>query len=153
MTSGDSNLIFRKGELKDLDQLKQLVDQHKAELGFVIRGALLKSIESSELMVTVDDDCLVGFVHYRHRLDGQTTLYNIVVRKSNRGSGIGRRLIAALTNEAYKKGQQVIRLKCPSNLSANEFYRRNGFELSSVEEGKLKPLNVWSKELKNNPAK
>src|SRR5690606_10426090 len=90
MTSGDNKLSFRKGELKDLDQSKQLVDQHKTELGFVIRGALLKSIESSELLVTIDDDdCLVGFVQYRHRLDGQTTLYNIVVNKANRDRGIG----------------------------------------------------------------
>lgn len=145
MTSGSNNgIVFRKAALTDLDSLKKLVDQHKTELGFVIRGALAKSIENSEVIVAIEQNGeVIGFVQYRHRKDEQTTLYNIVVVSSHQRQGIGHQLIDRLENEARAHQKQFILLKCPAGLPANDFYRDYGFTLHTIENGKNRALNVW----------
>lgn len=145
MTSGNSSqLTLRKATLQDLDSIKTLVDQHKTELGFVIRAALEKSIGTSEVIVAVDlKGNLVGFVHYRHRKDGQTTLYNIVVKPVCQGQGIGSKLLDWLSQESRERKQEFILLKCPIHLPANEFYQDYGFTVSTTEKGKKRPLNIW----------
>jgi hypothetical protein len=37
----------------------------------------------------------------------------------------------------------AIRLKCPLDLPANDFYRHYGFTLTGQELGKRRPLNRW----------
>jgi len=145
MTFGDnSGLMVRKAKLADLDEIKLLVDQHKLELGFVVRAALMRSINSSEVMVAIsENEKIVGFVHYRHRKDGQTTLYNILVRHDFQGHGVGERLVAELAKEAVVRSQKMILLKCPVELKANDFYRKLGFTLEGTLDGKKRPLNVW----------
>ncbi len=143
MTFG-SEINLYKATLADLDEIKRIVDDHKQELGFVIRPALAHSIDKSELIVAkLSSERVVGFAHYRHRKDGQTTLYNLVVIDEFRRKSIATRLIEALEAEARTLGQQFILLKCPSDLIANHFYKAIGYELIDLEDGKHKRLNIW----------
>lgn len=144
MTSGNnSHFSIRKAALDDLDAIKQLADQHREELGFVLRPALEKAITDQELLVAEAEELIVGFVHYHHRQDLQTTLYHIAVREERRSQGIGRALIEALSIESSKRGRHQILLKCPKNLTANSFYANTGFSLTHAERGKKRELNVW----------
>jgi N-acetylglutamate synthase-like GNAT family acetyltransferase len=147
MTCGDSfgdlHLSIRKGVHEDIPALKGLADQHKRELGFIVQGALKTSIDKSELLVAIWNGVVCGFVHYRHRNDGQTTLYNIVVSEDRRYCGIGRRLLKTLIQEAHTRQMQAILLKCPLDLPANSFYAKCGFVLIHTELGKFRPLNIW----------
>lgn len=144
MTSGGANFSIRKAGREDIPAIKRLADQHKTELGFIIRGALQKSIEQQELLVAEDEaGQICAFVQYRHRKDDQTTLYNIVVAQSERTTGIGRALIDALSAEARALHKHFILLKCPQELSANEFYRHYGFVLQEIDTGKHRALNIW----------
>lgn len=150
MTSGsnDARRVIRKAALGDLSEIKALVDLHKSELGFVISAALKASINSAELIVaTSREGFLLGFVHYRHRKDQQTTVYNLVVSQENQAHGVGTLLMDSLRNEAKSREQKYISLKCPQDLPANDFYRRYGFVVSSVEKGKNRPLYIWRLEL------
>lgn len=148
MTSGNSNLMYRKAVLADLETIKSLADQHKNELGFVVKAAFTKSIKASELILASDGNgALLGYVHYHHRKDGQTTLYSIVVDEAYRRQGIGERLVAQLEQEARDKGQVFILLKCPIELTANSFYQAGGFDLRATVEGKHRALNEWILEL------
>ena len=144
MTSGDKPFIIRKALSDDIDGIKQLADQHKTELGFVIRGALMKSINQGQLLVALDDrGKVVGFNQYRHRKDQQTTLYNIVVAEELRRSGIGSALLDELCIDASSAGKETIFLKCPQELPSNSFYESYGFTLLDVEQGKNRPLSLW----------
>ena len=144
MTFGN-DLKIRKAVQDDIPSLKALVDQHRHQLGFVLRSSLQTSIEREELLVAVNlSNSLIGLVQYRHRIDGQTTLYNIVVAPELQGIGIGRSLIDALKSEVKELGQKRILLKCPVDLPSNEFYRIYGFQLIATEEGKRRPLQIWS---------
>ena len=145
ITISGNEITLRKASLDDIDKIKSLVDKHKTELGFIIRPALINSIKGDELIVAVDPaDDVVGLVHYRHRKDRQTTLYNIVVRSDYRRHAIGSTLVDCLKHEAHSRGQYFISLKCPTTLSANEFYKALNFELNTVEDGKQRSLNIWN---------
>lgn len=143
LTSGSGKFQIRKGKLQDLDVIKRIADAHRNELGFIRRPALLQSIEREEVFVAVTETDLVGFVEYHHRRDQQTTLYHIVVVPEMRCCGIGNALFEALRVEASEKRKAFIRLKCPAELSANEFYASLGLERVTEENGKVRPLVVW----------
>ena len=136
-------ISIRKATRQDLRSLDALAAAHKDELGFVRRVALADSIQRGEILVAENDAHVIGFVHYRHRLNRQTTLYNIVVSPDRRRQGTGRRLVEALIQEVRSLGKQCIVLKCPSDLPANGFYARLGFHRWGEEPGKRRGLTLW----------
>jgi len=114
-------------------------------LGFVIKSALINSSERNKVVIAINaGDEIVGVVHYRHRKDGQTTLYSIVVDGTFRLNAVGRTRLYELKNEAVGKGQKSILLKCPTELAANKFYEAEHFSLVTTDAGKLRPLNIWT---------
>jgi ribosomal protein S18 acetylase RimI-like enzyme len=133
----------RKACAEDLDSIKALADANKSSLGFVLRPALAAGIQRGWLLVAEHAGHVIGFLHYRHRQDSQTTLYEICVDKAWRGNGVGRSLVQALAAESEAMGKVRIRLKAPTDLPANVFYRQVGFILAGVEWGKRRQLNVW----------
>ncbi len=143
MISGNVNITVRKATEDDLDKIKALADAHRQELGSVRRPALLEAIIRKEIIVAQNSEHLAGLVHYRHRQDTQTTLYDIVVAPDYRRLGIGKALIETLIAEARTLGKQTIVLKCPEELPANTFYKRLGFEQLREEPGKHRRLIVW----------
>ncbi len=146
MTSGSTDWVVRKAVLADLEQIKKIADQHKRELGFVVRRALERSIEGNEVLVTDRDfDGVTAFTQYHYRRDNHITLYNIAVIDGYRSLGLGTKMIDALVMESHlvHGNTQAIVLKCPSGLPANAFYEKLGFVLVSVEPGKHRALNIW----------
>lgn len=138
------NLVnIRKANLDDLESINIIANTHRRELGFVRKVTLAESISRKEILIIENDKHVIGFVHYHHRRDSQTTLYNIVVLPERRRQGIGKRLVDALVQEALSLGKQWIVLKSPSELPANEFYLGIGFHLWKKETGKRRKLNVW----------
>jgi ribosomal protein S18 acetylase RimI-like enzyme len=123
---------------------KILADANRDALGFIPRQKFEEAAEQQRGFVAIENDEVMGFVLYRHRkIDLQTTLSDICVRNGNRRLGIGRQLLEALIADSRTKSRQFIQLKCPVDLSANEFYRRMGFEVYAIEEGKKRKLNIW----------
>ena len=141
-TSGN-DFIVRRAEISDLDSVKTLVDEYRQELGFVLRPALAEQINKGEMLVAVQRGHLLGFVDYHRRRDRQLTLYHIAVHPKSLRQGIGRALLDALVTTANKTDCEKIYLKCPTELSANEFYRLYGFRLDETLNGRKRPLNVW----------
>ncbi len=138
---------IRKATLNDLDEIKALADANRYELGFVLRPALIRSINRKEVFVA-ENKSIMGFVEYHHRRDSQTTIYHIVVCKTYRRVGVGRALINAVIEEAKKFNKKYILSKCPIDLPANKFYEHLGFENSGISNGKNRKLVVWIKKLK-----
>jgi ribosomal protein S18 acetylase RimI-like enzyme len=120
-----------------------MANAHRRELGFVRKVTLAASIRQKEILVAENDGHIAGFVHYHHRRDTQTTLYNIVVSPEKRERGIGKRLVKALVTETQSCNKKWIVLKCPAELPANKFYRRIGFRRWRKEPGKRRTLIVW----------
>jgi len=138
---------IRKATLNDLDEIKALADENRYELGFVLRPALIRSINRKEVFVAERNKSIVGFVEYHHRRDSQTTIYHIAVCKTYRRVGVGRALINAVIEEAKKFNKKYILLKCPIDLPANKFYERLGFENFGICNGRNRKLIIWIKKL------
>jgi GNAT superfamily N-acetyltransferase len=82
-----------------------------------------------------------AFCHWHLRRDGQLTICEIIVLPDRQGEGIGREIVRRL---AGTEGATSILAKCPSDLPANEFYRRLGFAHEATETTKTgRQVNVW----------
>ena len=120
-----------------------MVNEHKNELGFVRKVTLDASLRQNEIFVAESDGKIVGFLHYHHRRDLQTTLYHVVVSLQQRRQGIGTLLLKSLIKESRSRNKRWIVLKCPVNSPANHFYHQIGFYHWRIEPGKRRALNVW----------
>lgn len=119
----------------DLDAVKKIADAHRKELGFVLRPALIDSIDKQELFVAKIDDEVVGFMHWHKRKDGWSTRYHLCVAKQARGQGIGKMLV----DEVPKPN----RGRCPIDNESNKFFKKIGAKFDGTEPGKKRRLNVW----------
>jgi ribosomal protein S18 acetylase RimI-like enzyme len=129
---------------KDLPSIKNISDNHRHELGFVLAPAIEASIADHEAWVAIDRKRIVGFIRFHHRQDGVTKIYEICVEPSSRYKGIGRTLLGVVATIARQKGQSKIALKCPVDLPANGFYEHLGFSACGLEDGKQRRLRFWS---------
>jgi N-acetylglutamate synthase-like GNAT family acetyltransferase len=135
--------IVREALAADISSVKRLFDQHRIELGFVLRPTLEKAVQAREVLVVVTKGQILGAVHFHHRHDKQTTLYHIAVSNSKHRKGIGTALIKALGEVCVVREQIHILLKCPADLSANLFYAHLGFQHERTESGKRRALHIW----------
>jgi len=142
-----SHVSIRKAKLQDLEAIKQIADANKEAIGFVMRPALAENIKRGWVLVAERAGVVVGFASYRHRRDEQTTLYEICVAEGQRGNGVGRALLEALTEEGHRLGKSYLRLKCPVDSEANAFYASLAFDQVGKEQGKAKELIKWEKAL------
>ena len=123
---------------------KKLADANRNIFGFITRGAFDEACLAGTLIVAVRGSEVIAFLRYHHRKrDLQTTLYDICVSESERGKGLGIQMLRMLIDYCYASNRATILLKCPSHLSANGFYQRNGFVCINTLVGKRQNLNVW----------
>ena len=137
--------ISQAKNLSDVDDVKHIADQHRAELGFHARQAYVDSLSKRQLLIGKIDDQIVGFTRYHHRQDNRTTLYEIAVTPDARGKGIGHRLIKALIADCQRVSSRCLRLSCPVELPANRFYEAVGFirSMRRSRRGRSRPLYEW----------
>lgn len=137
--------ISKAKDLSDVDVVKRIADQHRAELGFHARQAYVDSLNKNELLIAKKANQIVGFTRYHHRRDNRTTLYEIAIIPTTRGEGIGRKLIEALVADCQCVSSRCLRLSCPVELPANHFYEAIGFARSTrrSRRGRSRPLYEW----------
>ena len=125
-------------------EAKAIAATFPKELGFVNRAALQASEAVGEL------ECMpgVGFCHYHHRRDSQTTIYELAVLKKCQGQGWGRLLFYKVLCSAIEQGKSCIVAKCPEGNLSNGFYEHLGFRIVGVEPGKIRRLNRWQYDIK-----
>lgn len=126
-------------------ECKKISSKFSKELGFVNSAALNESASKNEVEVIPG----IGFVHFHHRRDGQTTIYSLAVLPEHQSQGWGRllfyRVLGSLVEHRNHSGAGEFNIlaKCPENLPSNEFYSHVGFKLTEVEKGKKRKLNIW----------
>lgn len=137
-------------KLKAIDlvaEAKAIASQFPHELGFVNSAALTESLDKKCLDVIPG----IGFIHWHHRRDGQTTIYSLAVSNFHQKQGWGRllfyRVLCSLVEYRNqhnpKQNKFCIVAKCPQDLQSNHFYQHLGFKLDGVEPGKKRSLNIW----------
>lgn len=127
----------------DLEGIKYLADMNRDQLGFIPRSVFAAGIANGWVIVALCNEDVIGFVHFRPRRDGWTTIYEICIDASTRRQGVGRTLLADLYGSTCAQGRSGLRLKCPADNEANRFYAALGMEQVGTEAGKRRPLFVW----------
>lgn len=128
--------MIRLAKEDDLDRIKQIANQNREFIGFVMKVVLKESIKNNSLFVYEKDNNIVGFVHFYKRLDGWNTLHELVVDKNYQKCGIGK--------ELYLSVPLPIRLKTTiDNINAIKFYENLGMKKIKIEEGKKRKLVVF----------
>jgi ribosomal protein S18 acetylase RimI-like enzyme len=129
----------------DVDAVKSIADAYRAELGFHTGQSFLESLSRRELLVARSEGRIVGFLRFHHTRAGHTTLQEIATSTNACRRGVGRRLVSELLSECRGRGSHVIRLSCPVELLANQFYASLGFRRSHrrSKAGKSRPLYQW----------
>ncbi|NEP55993.1 MAG: GNAT family N-acetyltransferase [Symploca sp. SIO2G7] len=134
-------------------EAKRIASKFPQELGFVNIRALEESDAKGCLEVLQD----IGFAHFHHRKDGQTTIYSLAVLPEYQKKGWGRLLFYRVLCSSIEAGCDAyggsrsdlrIFLKCPVDLKANSFYEALGFKLVGTDPGKKRPLNCWEYKIK-----
>jgi len=121
----------------DIAAAADVFQAHRDELGFVNRA----QCEEGDLVTVERNGKIVGAALGNHCVQKpQTTLYELAVLTEFRQEGIGTELVNKLASESPHKKMVA---KCPVGLSANEFYKANGWSCVDREDGKNRPLNIW----------
>ena len=109
-------VIRRAGEIKEKKKM--------------IFESLYDSAKAGELIL-----CDGGYCRWHLRRDKTITIYEIIATRP----GVGSEML-----ELLKTHGLPITAKCPSDLPANEWYSKRGFELVTTETTKSgRVLNVW----------
>lgn len=94
--------MIRLATEEDLVKIKQIANQNREFIGFVMNVALKESISKNSLLVYEVDNKVVGFAHFHKRLDGWNTLHELVVDKNYQGQGIGKELYLSCTSVKHR---------------------------------------------------
>lgn len=138
------DVCVRKAMLGDVDAIKRIADENRSSIGFLRRAVIEQATQSGEVFVATVTGKVVGFqIYYHRKTDGQTTLHSKCVMKHFRRRGIATQLVDAVSGEARSLRRGFLLLKCPADLSSNEFHRKYGFVKTRLEKGKKRDLNVW----------
>jgi ribosomal protein S18 acetylase RimI-like enzyme len=128
--------MIRLANEDDLDRIKQIANQNREFIGFVMKVALKESIKKNSLLVFEKENQIIGFVHFHKRLDGWNTLHELAVDKNYHKQGVGKELFSCVP--------LPIRLKTTEdNDNARKFYELNGMTPVKKEQGKKRKLIVF----------
>ena len=134
--------MIRPARTADASALVPLLGQ----LGYPLAGAEVARLLGELLrdpahlvLVAEEDGRIVGYVNANfrpqlHHLAPVGTIDELVVDEASRGRGIGERLVAAVLEEARRRGADVVEVATHERRErAREFYKRCGFEATSIK--------------------
>ena len=99
----------------------------------------LGQLDTRHYVAALDGDRVVGYAGLCDYPD-EGWVQTMAVAPSHRGSGLGARLLAALLEEAERRGQRTVSLEVRAgNLAAQRLYERHGFTRTGVRRGYYQP--------------
>jgi ribosomal protein S18 acetylase RimI-like enzyme len=123
---------------EDIPAIKQIANNYKNELGYVMIPALKRAIIKNELWVATMGQQIVGFVNWYLRRDSWATVYEIAVLPERKRMGIGKALLDAIP--------YPIQLKCTIDNPANKFYEQIGMQFIERQNGRKRQLNLYRRQ-------
>jgi len=128
------NLQFRKMTLNDVDEVMQIeLDAYPFPWTHGIFKDCLRS--GYECWVVEERGYIAGYMVFSIGA-GESHLLNVCVEDSYRRQGLGKILLRKLYQLAFGQGAEAVFLEVrPSNVSALELYKAEGFEQIGVRKG------------------
>lgn len=119
---------IRRGEPDDLDQVIAMAQGSETAAHWREHDYSAIFQTKRILFIAESGKRIVGFV-VAHDIAGEWELENIVVAADEQRHGVGKRLVAALVEEASKNAAEFIFLEVrESNIAARSLYESSGFQ-------------------------
>jgi len=134
MTEPAATVVLRQMTVEDLPQVMALEREIFPDpwTEGMMRGELADQPRTRHYLVAVSGTEIVGYAGLAAAGD-QSDVQTIAVRADHRRRGIGRRLLAALLEEARRRGARLTFLEVRAdNPAAQAMYERFGFERVGV---------------------
>ena len=128
-----------------LMKISKLADEDDKILG----NTALYTFSGDSLYVLLKDGVVLGFIqYYIKKTKPEITIHRICVKQDCRRSGYGKLLLQVLITECLSSSVQLIRLKCPVGIPANQFYQSTGFIFKGESLARTgRALNCWELEI------
>jgi N-acetylglutamate synthase-like GNAT family acetyltransferase len=121
----------------DVEPIQKLARTSQGELGFVMRTIIKSAILKKEALIVRGEGRVIAFCLFRFIKKGYIVIDDVYVDRAYRKQGIGRLFFTYLTRNC------PVQLKVTQDNNANEFYKRIGGILVSIDKGKKRPLNIY----------
>lgn len=138
-----------KPESPYCEQVIELCDANRSNLGFLARGAIRDAAEDGHVLAFVDSHQVRGYALYRTRVrTHDVSLTHLCIDEAYRGSGIARKLVEHIVEQhPHSKG---IRVLCRKDYSAHHMWPKLGFEHCGEKPGRghdQLPLVIWWRQI------
>ena len=131
--------VFRRADqvLPYVNQVRQLADDHRHELGFLPENAYVDAAARGNLWVAVDETSsdLLGYLYFGGQ-HPRLRVFQVCVNPDHRSSGTARRLVSELIQYGTDGGCLNVTARVSSKLEANIFWQRIGFSIVKQVPGK-----------------
>ena len=147
----------------DLAQVRELFEEYQAALGislefqgFAEELAALPGAYAAPrgaLLIARKDDLVAGCIALRPLAGGEAEIKRLYVRAAFRGSGLGERLVQAVTERARAAGYRALRLDTLASMeAAMRLYERLGFvETAPYHQATRPGMRFFRKPLEASP--
>lgn len=117
-------------------------------LAFYPRGVFEREVERGRIMLSLLNGEPCGYLYLGSAADGTMRCHQVCIQYDARRRLYGAALVAALEEEAVRRGATFIRLRCGFDLQANEFWKSLNYLCDRTEDGgirRMRRINVWCK--------
>jgi ribosomal protein S18 acetylase RimI-like enzyme len=109
---------FTYAEEKDFETLQKL-DRH------ISKEVLLHKVKGEEIVIVKKEDgLLLGFLRFNYFWDSIPFMNMLQIIHSERGQGLGRKLVTFWEQEMKRKGNSLVLTSTQSDENAQHFYRK-----------------------------
>lgn len=145
MTTPQHEWIVRPAILEDIEAICTLERTQRGCMDHIPGRWLLLAIKrAGHILVVEERDRILGFIYFRHRPDGRTTVSAVVVDAAHRRQGIGQALFLAVCDESFRRNQRCLTLRCPQEMvEANAFFGAMSMNVTDLNVMGERPLVGW----------
>lgn len=126
----NSNVAVVKASEEDFSSIIKIGNQHRNEMGQILKHNLRVGIAEQSLLVAKDSSGqTVGFILWHQRKDGWNTIYDVGVEKSHLGAGVGKALILRVPRPRQLKAVE-------DNWRSHKFYLSAGMAVAGTAQSR-----------------
>lgn len=139
--------MMRKIDTATIESIKMMMRKNYNSVGFIPITSVKRAADRGQLIIRRRKFCLVGYLLSGPiRAGKQVSIWQVCVKESYRGKGIGSSLFFELMRKSRRGKATGIRLRCAADLPSNRFWVINKFDLvsSSPSKNGKREINEYS---------
>lgn len=143
------DLKIRYATSDDLTYVDHLQKKNAEELAFYPKAVFEREVVNQRILLALVNNQHAGYLYHGSMgLDKVNKIHQACIEYDLRGQWYGAGLVAQLESMNKLVGADGISLRCGSDIAANQFWQRMGFNCIDIRLGgvrRMRDINVWYK--------